>query len=318
MRGWLALFLVVLTGVAFAQIDSVVILETENFSAWVPTGWTTLDFGGATFWDTYVNVGDSVAAITWVSIHSDDWLISPTLDFVGTADSIILYFWFTYGHFPGEVGSSYVLLSLDDGVTWPGTLVTFDDVIAGNEIADTTIDMLSFGPFSGTCKIAYNYACQNGNYWYVDDVRVVRYYTEPFPPTFAHDIYYRPAMPYNYTAFPETCFIDDMTGVASAKICYDVGPTGSFTYIPMSYVGVDPNLIGEWVGNIPVQPAWSTVDYCFIATDIFVPSSTDTSDTFQFVVQGEYYAFDDVDADPEAPDTVWTDIIGVGYQIDDD
>ncbi len=321
----LFLFLVMMATTTRAQgVDSVIVLNTETFSSWIPTGWTVLDLGGsapANQWFSFTYYGDSVAAISYSGTASDDWLITPTLsELPGVCDSVVLYYWRRFSHWPAEAGSSFVLLSHDGGTTWTDTLVIYPTVAAvAAEEGDTSIRIDSHGPFTGNEKIAFWYHHANGDAWYVDDVKVVRYVSEPLPPEITHSDYYYPGVPFFVSEYPETAYITDLTGVDSAFICYDVNYSGDFSCVPMEYRGSNPNRVGLWVGYIPAQPSWSRIRYYIYAIDSYTPSpSADTTDTFVLAVQDNYYMFDDVDSDPERPDTTWFDIISRGaYKIDD-
>ncbi len=316
-------FLLFSSVILLAQTDSIVILETENFSVWPPSGWTILDYGGfgpANQWFPLTVSGDTAAAITYSGTRSDDWLITPSIDLSGPVDSTVLYYWHHFSHWATESGSSFVMLSHDNGATWTDTLVIYPTASPSeDQIGDTTVRIETAGPFTGNEKIAFWYNHRYSNYWYVDDVRIVQYMSEPVPPIIEHNPYYRSGMPYFYSAYPETIDIYDMTGVDSAYVCFDVDSADSFTCVAMSYIGSDPDRVGLWAGSIPMQADWSRIRYFFYARDSYsADPSVDSTDTFQFIVQGKYYAFDNTDSDPERPDTGWFDIKTMGaYQIDD-
>jgi len=317
------LFIFLLPLFLFAQTDSIVVLDTENFSLWLPTGWTVLDLAGAApanHWFPLTVSGDTAAAITYSGDRSDDWLITPILTLSSLSDSIMLSYWQHFSHWATEAGSSFVMFSHDNGATWTDTLVIYPKAMpSDDQLGDTTIHIETAGPFTGNEKIAFWYNHRYGNYWYIDNVRIVQYMSEPVPPEITHDSYYRAGMPYYYAAFPETIYIYDMTGLDSAYVCYDVDSTDSFTCVAMNYTGSDPDRVGLWAGSIPIQPVWSRIRYFFYARDsYFADPSVDSTDTFEFIVQGEYYTFDNTDSDPERPDTAWVDIETMGaYRIDD-
>ncbi len=323
MRKWSAVVVFfAFFGLSLGQLVDT-LLYLEDFDSWIPSGWDVWNLDGvpgSNYWYQHSVGGENVAAIDFsATYYSDDWLVTPTIDASSPADSVILYFWEDFAHFGGELGSSYVLISPDDGTTWPDTVKIYTNwTSSGSETGNRALHIES-ATLTSTTKIAFVYKHMNGLYWYVDKVEVISYASEPYPPVFTHSPYYRPAMPHTYTAFPETVDINDLTGVSSADICYDVDSSGSYTCIPMTYIGTDPDGRGLWVGNIPAQPAWSKIQYYFRATDSFSPPSTGYSDTFELVVQGDYYAFDDVDVDPEAPDTEWIDVSALpgAYRIDD-
>mgnify|MGYP000580736373 CR=1 FL=1 len=318
-------FFVLFISILFGQgIDSTIVLETENFSSWIPAGWEVYDYGGsapANQWFSLTVAGDSSAAIIYSGSRADDWLISPNIGSIaGACDSIILSYWHDFSHWTGEVGSSFVLISHDDAISWEETVVVYPTATpAENQLGDTTVHIESAGPFTGNERLAFRYSHGNGDHWYIDDVRIVKYMSEPVPPVIDHSPFYYPGMPYFYTSYPETVDIYDMTGVDSVTICYDIDYSDSFVCDAMTYIGGDPDALGLWTGHIPAQPQWTNIRYFFYAFDSFSPTSADTSDTFSLVVQGKYYAFDNVDSDPERPDTGWVDITTMGaYTVDDE
>jgi len=323
MRKWVVLLFIAAVGVLFAQVDSAIVFPLEDFSGLggvMPAGWVTYDVDGApssNFWfirEIPTIPGDTTVTISWaLTYQAHDWLVTPQMDASGIGDSVILHFWDEYYHYAGEIGSSYVIISTAGTDTIGDTIKTYlNSAVTYFETGTHAIHLEGYD-LTGPIYISFLYNMRSSLSWDIDDVKVVRYFSEPMPPTFDHAPYYRPAYPYTLASFPISCDIFDLTGVASAQICYDIDASGFYTCAPMSFVAGD-----EWTGTIPLQPAWSEISYCFIATDAFATPSTDTSDTFDFIVQGEYYAYDDVDADPEAPDNAWIDVTALpgAYQID--
>ena len=314
-------FIFLLVGLIIAQPSSYLV-GPENFvdPSFPPAGWTTEDLGGANSW--YRPAGNEVAMIDGNGLETEnDWLITPSFDGTAAADSIILNYWYQIGHWSGNTGEALVAISTDNGVTWAETVAVYP-AASGTEVATEKfrIDNLST-PLSGTTKIGFLYQIYNGLNMMVDSIWVGLYMSEPAPPNFDHATYFHAVYPYTYASFPETVYIDDATGVSpsSAEICYDVdrgaGYSGTYTCISMSPDVIDGNGRGTYVGEIPGQPGWSTVSYYFSAEDTYIPSSMGYSDTFELVVQGNYYAYDNTDPYPEAPDNVFRDITGVGADL---
>ncbi len=314
-------FILLLAGLAIAQPSSYLV-GPENFESatFPPTGWTTQDYAGANYW--YRPSGNEVAQIDGNSTMAEnDWLMTPSFDGTAAADSIILNYWYQITHWTGNTGQAFVAISVDNGVTWPETVAVYP-AASGSEIATVQIriDNLTT-PLSGTTQIAFVYNIYNGINMMVDSVWVGVFVSEPAPPTFDHATYYHATYPYTYTSFPETVYIDDVSGVSpsTAEICYDVdrggGFSGSYTCVSLTADAIDGQGRGTYIGDIPAQPGWSQIKYFFQATDTYVPPSTGTSDTFNLVVEGNYYAYDNTDPYPEAPDNTFRDITTVGTDI---
>ncbi len=294
------------------------LLGPETFDTWIPTGWQVIDGGPVGTWYQWSNLARIDGSVV---DYQDDWLISAPFDGSSPADSIVLRYWHQLSHYLAEQGSCLVLLSVDGGTTWPETLVVYGPGFGTDvETVDVRIDNLPT-PLSGNCRVAFKYGYYNSNYWYVDYVSVGLYISEPSPPTFDHASYYRPVFPMTATSYPETVYIYDVTGVSptSVQLCYDVnsgsGYSGSFTCVGMSAVSIDGYGRGTYAASIPMQDPWDMVRYYFIAEDTYVPPSVGVSDTFELVVQGRYYVYDNTDIYDEAPDATFRDITSVGTNL---
>ncbi|MCD6417956.1 choice-of-anchor J domain-containing protein [bacterium] len=311
------LFTLLLSAAMFAQPSSY-LLGPETFDTGIPSSWTVIDGGPAGTWYWWSNLARIDGS---VSGYQDDWLISPAFDGTAAADSIILHFWHQVYHYPTEAGSCYALISVDGGLTYPETVFVMGP--SSGTLAETVevrIDNLGT-PLTGNCKVAFKYGFYNSNYWYIDYVYVGLYISEPAPPTFDHISYYHRIFPMTATSYPETVYIDDVTGVSpsSAQLCYDVntggGYSGTYTCIPLSTVSVDGNGRGTYTAEIPAMGPWDSAKYYFLAQDTYVPPSMGLSDTFEMFVQGPYYAYDNTDIYPETPDNVFRDITTVGTDL---
>ncbi|MCD6530904.1 hypothetical protein J7K99_00490, partial [bacterium] len=286
--------LMLVAGLVFAQTPTYLV-GPENFDAppFPPSGWGTQDLAGANSW--YLDNSNYVARIDGNTTTSEnDWLITNSFNGTTPADSIMLHYWYQIAHWTANTGQAMVVLSTDDGVTWVETLAVYP-AASGTEANSVTmrIDALST-PLSGTTQIAFVYNIYNGLYMMVDSVWVEVFVSEPAPPSFDHATYYHPTYPYTMTSYPETVYIDDVTGVSpsTAQLCYDVdcgaGFSGTFTCFSLSPVSIDGNGRGTYAGEIPSQPGWSTIRYYFQAEDTYIPSSIGYSDTFELVVVGNY------------------------------
>ncbi len=313
----LSLFVLLIVVAASAQPDSY-LLGPENFDTSIPVSWTVTDGGqpGTWYWwSSLARIDGSVAG------YQDDWLISPAFDGTAAADSIILSFWHQVYHYVTEAGSCLALISVDGGLTYPETVFVMGPS-SGTAVATikTRIDNLGT-PLTGNCKVAFKYGYYNSNYWYIDSVSVGLYISEPAPPTFDHISYYHRIFPISAISYPETVYIDDVTGVSpsSAQLCYDVntggGYSGSYTCIAMSTVSIDGNGRGTYTADIPGLNPWNSAKYYFLAQDTYVPPSMGLSDTFELFVQGPYFAYDNTDIYPETPDNVFRDITTVGTDL---
>ena len=142
-----------------------------------PTGWTLESHGPDTApWQqspmyvhsgTYSAMGDMGGGGT----HTDEWLITPTLD-LSSADGELRFWRLFRGGSAVYPDWFNVLLSNDNGATWPVTLQSLDYNDDDPYTFDTEVILDLSSYISSTTKIAFQYISEWGYHSYIDDVTV--------------------------------------------------------------------------------------------------------------------------------------------------
>ena len=309
------LFCLVAFTPAFAQRDT---LLFENFEAgWLPAGWDTINGGDESPARRDTNdwhwqrgsarpLTDSmVAAIYWggggiPAEHHDDWLITPPIN-CSTYDTIFFGFWHYLLHFAAGVTNAFVLLSRDNGATWTDTLFHYDSTRTDETVF---INISSQARNSPQVRVAFVYKSFNDYYWQVDDVLFLGSgLREPRPPDFTLTCIGNQDP--GAAGYPVTATITDPSGVdtASVTLHYGNSSTGPWTAIHMTNVGGN-----NYSASVPPTPSWTHIYYYVSARDRYTTPSTGYSDTCDFWVLGDYYAYDNTDIFPETPTYSWIEL----------
>ena len=116
--------------------------------------------------NTYSIYVHSGSASAYSSFYGDNYLVMPDLELSANASAAQLTFW-SYNSWPNDFteGNNTVVL-LNGGtetVLWSAETVS-------QEWVETTVDLSSY--LGQTISLAFKYAGDNGNGWYVDDVEV--------------------------------------------------------------------------------------------------------------------------------------------------
>ena len=140
---------------------------TEGFegTAFAPTYWENIPSGNY-HWIRSTSQSHSGSASAYSSYYGDIYLVMPDLELSANASAAQLTFW-SYNSWPNDftVGNNTVVL-LNGGsetVLWSAETVR-------EEWVETTVDLSDY--LGQTIRLAFKYAGDNGNGWYVDDVEV--------------------------------------------------------------------------------------------------------------------------------------------------
>ena len=140
---------------------------TEDFegTAFAPTYWENIPSGNY-HWIRSTSQSHSGSASAYSSYYGDIYLVMPDLELSANASAAQLTFW-SYNSWPNDftVGNNTVVL-LNGGsetVLWSAETVS-------QEWVETTVDLSSY--LGQTISLAFKYAGDNGNGWFVDDVEV--------------------------------------------------------------------------------------------------------------------------------------------------
>jgi hypothetical protein len=146
----------------------------EYFDTEIPASWEIDNLDGGEAWRLASHLGNSMAKVNFSpTYYADDYLITPSFT-AGSSDSVIFSCYILFQHFNVEMGSSFVALSVDGGVSYAETLYVIPSLSESSEEEERLrfrIDNLST-PLSSDNKIAFIYKHYNSYYWYVDSVSV--------------------------------------------------------------------------------------------------------------------------------------------------
>ncbi|MEA2095085.1 MAG: T9SS type A sorting domain-containing protein [Candidatus Cloacimonadota bacterium] len=157
-------------------------LIMEDFSTWLPAGWTTTSTSGQINWAQGAgNEAGGVAPeaqFSWSpSTVATQRLISPVLDTSGATDLAL-----EFKHCVNDWNGDYSLYvqTTSDGTTW-NEVISIPSVATPGTTVIETVSTPDVG--SATFQIAWVYDgdSYNINYWYVDDVMLIGPYTPPAP-----------------------------------------------------------------------------------------------------------------------------------------
>ena len=140
---------------------------TEDFEGadFSPVCWENIPFGNYQ-WRSDTDQSHSSSHSAFSGWYGDIYLVLPDLELSADAEAVQLSFW-SYNSYPSDfaVGNNKVVL-LNGGtetVLWSAETVE-------EEWVGTTIDLTDY--LGQTVSLAFKYAGDNGNGWYVDDVEV--------------------------------------------------------------------------------------------------------------------------------------------------
>ncbi len=149
-----------------------------------PTDWTIInevepDPPNGNDWSRYdyTTWGVMVARVNHTpSENQIEWLITPSLSFSETA-LCTLSFYVNYWDdtFSNETDSAFVLLSTDDGISWPVQVALYTGEDEGGSNRDESLrsyDITSWVQSESQVKIGFKYVGLNAWWWMVDDVMV--------------------------------------------------------------------------------------------------------------------------------------------------
>ncbi len=136
--------------------------EVADFS---PVCWENIPFGNYQ-WRSDTDQSHSSSHSAFSGWYGDIYLVLPDLELSADAEAVQLSFW-SYNSYPSDfaVGNNKVVL-LDGGtetVLWSAEMVS-------QEWVETIVDLTDY--LGQTVSLAFKYAGDNGNGWYVDDVEV--------------------------------------------------------------------------------------------------------------------------------------------------
>jgi len=139
------------------------LLGPERFLTGIPATWKVIDRSDFdttwNWWSTY-----QLARVSSVPAEfQNDWLLTPPFPGEMQADSIVLKYWNQMYHYAFEAGTTYVLLSVDGGNTWPETLVTKLPLTTSTLEADSIRIRIDnrVTDLTGNCKVAFKYSYRN-------------------------------------------------------------------------------------------------------------------------------------------------------------
>ena len=140
---------------------------TEDFEGadFSPVCWENIPFGNYQ-WRSDTDQSHSSSHSAFSGWYGDIYLVLPDLELSADAEAVQLSFW-SYNSYPSDfaVGNNKVVL-LDGGtetVLWSAEMVS-------QEWVETIVDLTDY--LGQTVSLAFKYAGDNGNGWYVDDVEV--------------------------------------------------------------------------------------------------------------------------------------------------
>ena len=322
---------------AFAQIETE-LFPYETFDSWAvpgspPTGWIRIVGGsegtptentndwhpaasGSGTWST-----NPVARIYWAPTEvADDYLITPPFDGTTTGlDSIVLTYETDYDlvspAFPG-VGDNCVLLSTDDGVTWPDTLWLYGASDPADIHETRRIDITALVDGHTNCKIAF-WECRDlgfENWWELDNICVFAYNlaAEPEAPAFVYTC--EELVPPGTSTYSFEVSIGDISGVdpTSAELCYSLNGA-AWMCVGLTYDSGLPDGTGDYHYNMSGLDNWDIVEYLYRATDTWTVATTGSSDVCSIVVGGDYYVYENGSGYAMSPDPTWQDISTIGW-----
>ena len=165
-----------------AMLNAGGILIMEDFSTWLPTGWTTTSTSGQINWGqgSGNNAGGTAPEAEFYyypSTVATQRLISPILDTSGATELAL-----EFKHLVNDYNGAYSLYiqTTSDGTTWNNVMT-----IPSATIPATTVNETVTTPDVGssTFQIAWVFDgdSYNINYWYVDDVILIGPYSPPNP-----------------------------------------------------------------------------------------------------------------------------------------
>ncbi len=149
-------------------INNAGLLVMEDFTTWLPVGWTTE--GGSNWMQGTGNLAGGTAPeaeFNWdPSTTATQRLISPVVNTTGATD-LNLSFRQTIDDFNGYY--TLYIQTTSDGVTW-NNVMTIPSASVGPELVEEIIATLDVG--SATFQVAWTFdgSSFNMNFWYVDDV----------------------------------------------------------------------------------------------------------------------------------------------------
>lgn len=134
---------------------------TENPPVWNNNDWHRLVYTSSPY--------RTVARCYYYPMETtDDWLISPRLN-CAAPGTYQLSFWHWYNYDAGTVDSCEVMLSTDDGVTWPFRIATFR---GADDSGYRSYDITNYASGRNNIKIGFHYMTYNGYWWSIDDFSV--------------------------------------------------------------------------------------------------------------------------------------------------
>ncbi|MCK5052372.1 MAG: T9SS type A sorting domain-containing protein [Candidatus Cloacimonetes bacterium] len=157
-------------------------LVMEDFSTWLPAGWTTTSTSGQINWvqgsGNYAGGIAPEAQFNWSpSTVATQRLISPVLDTSGATDLAL-----EFKHSISDYNGAYALYvqTTSDGTTWNNVLVIPPATIPATTVVET---VTSPDVGSATFQIAWVFDgdSYNINNWWVDDVMLIGPYSSPDP-----------------------------------------------------------------------------------------------------------------------------------------
>ncbi|MBN1756294.1 T9SS type A sorting domain-containing protein [bacterium] len=319
------LFVVVLMVVPCINAQTVDTLLIEDFEgAFLPAGWDTMaggsnpTLGEEDWYQSGAPIAPAefglAAAIRYVgsSVIHNDWLMSPVM-YPGVYDSVHFSFRHRWRTWSSGTGSMYIVFDQNpnaltvagDTLDWENQIWEYSAIGASiDSTEDMWFDISAWVAASDSFRIGWVYKRDNDYYWAVDSVEIMGFAPpgDFDPPIITHTPLGNQAP--GLLQYQIDANITDNVALEpdSSFLYYSTG--GGFTRILMNFLG------GAAFQNfIPGQSDWTIIRYFITACD--TSGNCATTDTFQFSVIGEYFAYDDVDLYPEAPVYNWIELQGV-------
>ena len=139
--------------------------ESFEGTTFAPDCWGLFSTGSYS-WDRSSGYAHSGSASAFSSYYGDNYLVLPNLELQADALTAQITFW-SYNSWLGDFVEGYNKVVLHDGDT-ETVLWSAETVIQAWE--ETTIDLSDY--LGQTVSLAFKYAGDDGNGWYVDDVEV--------------------------------------------------------------------------------------------------------------------------------------------------
>lgn len=306
MKRYVLIFLLIVIVGVFGQTE-VTLLGPENFDTYLPAGWgqnpphsDDNDWHQGTF-----PGGGTNCAIVEYEAYNDDSLFTAPFDASAGFDSVVIEVLEDYELFGGGgSGSSYILMSSDDGATWE-TAYTYGREGIDSEVNRYRVEFWTGSSFNA--KACFWYDNDDDVWWALDDVTVYGYLPSPEPaaPSISH-LGPRLLYPSGTSSVPVLAYLNDYTGVevASVELCYSVNGE-PYTCYPMTYEDSRPDGSGNYTFTIPDLVGWDELEYYIRAEDTYFPESIGSTEVFSTLIEGPYYIYEDHSGYPMQPDTEW-------------